>query len=70
VMYSNGTGVRQDFVRAHMWFSLAVAALSGDSGDTATKNRDRIAAKMTVEEIATAREMARRCQESKLKNCD
>jgi len=70
VMYNNGTGVRGDFVRAHMWFNLAAAALSGDSGDTATKNRDRIASKMTAEQIATAQAMARRCQESKLKNCD
>ena len=70
VMYTNGTGVRQDFVRAHMWFTLAAAALSGDSGDTAAKTRDRIASKMTAEQIATAQEMARRCQESKLKNCD
>jgi TPR repeat protein len=69
VMYADGTGVRQDFVRAHMWFSLA-AASSGDSGDTATKNRDRIASKVTAEQIAAAQEMARRCQESKLKNCD
>jgi TPR repeat protein len=70
VMYTNGTGVRQDFVRAYMWFTLAATALSGDSGDMATQNRDRIAAKMTAEQIATAQEMARRCQESKLKNCD
>ncbi len=65
-----GRGVRQDFVRAHMWFNLAAAALSGDSGDTAIKKRDRIASKMTAEQLATAQEMARRCQESKLKNCD
>jgi uncharacterized protein len=70
VMYTNGTGVRQDFVRAHMWFTLAASGLSGDSGDTATKNRDEIASKMTAEQMATAQEMARRCQESKLKNCD
>ncbi len=70
VMYTNGTGVRQDFVRAHMWYTLAAAALSGDSGDTATKNRDRIASKMTAEQIATAQEMARHCQESQLNNCD
>src|SRR5262245_43084372 len=68
VMYTNGTGVPQDFVRAHMWFTLA--ASSSDSGDTATKKRGRIASKMTAEQIATAQEMARRCQESKLKNCD
>jgi TPR repeat protein len=70
VMYTKGRGVGQDFVRAHMWFTLAAAALSGDSGDTATKNRDRIASKMTAEQIGTAQQMARRCQESKLKNCD
>ncbi|HZD39376.1 MAG TPA: tetratricopeptide repeat protein, partial [Terriglobales bacterium] len=70
VMYTNGTGVRQDFVRAYMWFTLAAAALSGDSLDAATKNRDRIASKMTAEQIATAQEMARSCQESKFKNCD
>jgi len=70
VMYTKGRGVRQDFVRAYMWFNLAAAALSSDSGDTATKKRDRIASKMTAEQIETAQEMARRCQESKLKNCD
>jgi tetratricopeptide (TPR) repeat protein len=69
-MYSDGSGVRQDFVRAHMWFTLAAAASSGDSGDAAIKNRDSIAAKMTAEQIGTAQEMARRCQESKFKNCD
>jgi uncharacterized protein len=70
LMYADGQSVPQDFVRAYMWFNLAAAALSGDSGDTAKKNRDRIAAKMTAEQISTAEEMARRCQESKLKNCD
>jgi hypothetical protein len=69
-MYTNGTGAPQDLVRAHMWFTLAAAALSGDSGATATKNRDRIASKMTAAQIAAAQEMARRCQESKLQNCD
>jgi TPR repeat protein len=70
VMYTKGRGVGQDFVRAHMWFTLAAAASTGDSGDPATKNRDRIASKMTAEQIGTAQEMARRCKESKLKNCD
>jgi uncharacterized protein len=68
--YAKGQGVPQDLVRALMWFTLAAAASSGESEDTAIKNRDRIAAKLTAEQIATAREMAQRCQESKLKNCD
>jgi TPR repeat protein len=70
VMYTKGRGVGQDFVRAHMWFELAAAASTGNSRDTATEKGDRIASKMTAEQIATAQEMARRCQESKLKNCD
>ena len=70
VMYANGTGVRQDLVRAYMWFTLAARALSGDAKDKATKNRDEIASKMTAEQIASAQETARRCQESKFKNCD
>lgn len=69
-IYAEGQGVPQDFVRAYMWFNLAAAALSGDSGDSATKNRDRIASKMTAEQIRTGQELARRCRESKLKNCD
>jgi TPR repeat protein len=69
-IYAEGKGVPQDFVRAHMWFTLAAAATSGDSEDAATKNRDRVASKMTAEQIAIAQKMARRCQESKLKNCD
>ena len=70
VMYTKGRGVGQDFVRAHMWFNLAAAASTGNSRDTATENRDRIASKMTAEQIGTAQQMARRCEESKLKNCD
>jgi uncharacterized protein len=70
VMYTDGKGVPQDFVRAHMWFSLGAAGLSGDSRNTATKNLGTIASKMTAEQIGTAQQMARRCQESKLKDCD
>ena len=70
VMYAKGRGVRQDFVRAYAWFDVAAAESSGDSRGAATKKRDRIAAKMTAEQIGTAQEMARHCQESKLKNCE
>ena len=70
LMYTNGTGVRQDFVRAQMWFTVAGAVSSGDSADTATKNSDRIAATMTAEQMAAAQDMARRCQASKLRNCE
>src|SRR5260370_24370165 len=50
LMYVNGWGVPQDYVAAHMWFNLAAA---GGLKDAAT-NRDRVAAKMTPQQIAEA----------------
>ncbi len=42
-LYTQGRGVPQDFVRAHMWFTVAAAALSADEGKAAMKNRDHVA---------------------------
>ncbi|NJD61856.1 MAG: sel1 repeat family protein, partial [Deltaproteobacteria bacterium] len=57
VLYVEGRGVPQDYVTAYMWFNLA-AAKSPDSPDedraAALKNRDRIASRMTLAEIAEA----------------
>jgi TPR repeat protein len=39
-LYTHGRGVPQDFVRAHMWFNVAAAALTGDERQAASKNRD------------------------------
>jgi len=55
VMYQNGWGVAQNYVTAHMWFTLAAAVGDGD----AARNRDISAAKMTSEQIAEARRLAR-----------
>ena len=54
-MYENGWGVAQNYVMAHMWFSLAAAAGDGD----AARNRDISATKMTPEQIADAHKLAR-----------
>ena len=54
-MYANGQGVTQDYVLAHMWFNLSAA--QGDAD--ATKNRDRVAGKMTPARIAEAQRLAR-----------
>ena len=70
LMYDNGQGVPQDFVHAHMWFNVAAAALSGDDRKATMKNRDIVASKMTAVQIEKAQEMARRCQETKFKECD
>ena len=70
VSYELGHGVPQDFVRAHMWYSVAAAVLSGDLRKDAMERRDDVVARMTAAQIANAQEMARRCQETKFKECD
>lgn len=69
LMYERGRGVRQDFIRAHMWYNVAAAMLSGDDGEAAIKRRDHVASRMTAAQIEQAQEMARRCQQSKFKEC-
>ncbi len=59
-MYYNGEGVPQDYVQAHMWFNLAASSFpSGEKRDTAVKNRDIVAEKMTPAQIAEAQKLAR-----------
>jgi TPR repeat protein len=53
--YANGLGVPKDYVTAHMWFSLASASGNRD----AVRDRDKIAAMMTPEQIAEAQKFAR-----------
>ena len=55
VMYTNGEGVQQDYVRAHMWFNLS--AMRGEQ--RAAKNKDNIAKRMTPAQIAEAQKLAR-----------
>ena len=54
-MYKEGLGVQQDYVQAHMWFSLA--ATTGDRG--AAESRDNVANLMTPPQIAEAQKLAR-----------
>ena len=49
-MYENGRGVPLDFVSAHMWFNLAAKGRNA----FATKNLDRLAAKLTPAQIGEA----------------
>ena len=53
-MYSDGQGVPQDYVRAHMWYNIA--ASNGDSLDAET--RDIIAERMTPTQIEKAQDWA------------
>ena len=65
-MYDNGQGVLQDYVRAHMWFNIA--ASSGGS-ETASKNRDIVAKRMSSSQIGEAQKLARECVRKKYKGC-
>jgi len=58
-MYSEGQGVPQDFIQAHLWYNLAASSRTGDDRETAVKNRDLLAEKMTAEQIAEAQRLAR-----------
>ena len=53
--YEQGDGVLQDYVLAHMWYNLAAA----QGADVAAKDRDRVAAKMTSDQIAEAQRVVR-----------
>ena len=52
--YADGEGVLQDFVKAHAWMNLAAA--QGDK--EAAQDRDRLAARMTPEQMAEAQDLA------------
>jgi tetratricopeptide (TPR) repeat protein len=60
-LYTKGLGVAQDYVKAHMWFELgAVGGLSYSD-----KNRAIVARRMTPEQIAEARDLARNWRAAK-----
>ena len=61
-MYAKGQGVPQDYVLAHKWFNLAASrhpASKVESREGAVNNRDKVASKMTPEQIAEAQRLAR-----------
>src|SRR5881296_3311898 len=54
-MYAEGRGVKQDYVQAYMWYSLA-----GTHGDgKGLSSRDALEKMMTAADIATAQKLAR-----------
>lgn len=62
LMYRDGTGAPEDYVQAHLWLNLAAArfpAAQEDDRNAARQVRDRVAKKMTPEQIAEAERLAR-----------
>jgi len=61
-MYYLGQGMSQDYVQAHKWVNLAASRFSGSERkwrDGAIQLRNKIASKMTREQIAEAQRLAR-----------
>ena len=56
VKYSEGQGVPQDYVQAHLWYNLAAA----QGNDNARKNREIVAQNMTPVLIVEAQKLARK----------
>jgi uncharacterized protein len=69
-MYEKGQGLSRDYVRAHMWYSLAASRLGGDDGKLATEYQGIIAKNLTPAQLSRAQNMARQCKASSFKNCD
>ena len=64
-MYGNGSGVLQNNIYAHMWFSI-VASKGDENG---ALNRDIIAKRMTKEQLAEAKDLKLACVKKKYKGC-
>ena len=54
-MYRRGEGVAQDYAQAHMWYNLAAA----QGVENGAKWRDKVADKMTPDQVAEAQRLAR-----------
>ena len=65
VLYAFGDGVQKDYVRAHMWGSIAISIGGKNKG----KVRDLVEKKMTPSQIAKAQKLARECVRKKYKDC-
>ena len=64
-MYANGEGVTQDDRIAHMWFNLLASFGNKDGAN----ERDRIAARMTSNQVSEAQSFATECSDQNYKNC-
>ncbi len=64
--YVDEVVIKKNIVKAHMWLNLA----SAQGNDGSRTSRDAIAKYMTPQEIRTANQLAKKCLESRYKQCD
>ena len=65
VTYRNGWGVVADYVVAHMWYDISAT----NGLEIAAGNREKLAKKMTSEDISKAQALARVCTSSNYEKC-
>jgi len=65
LMYGEGKGVPQDYVRTHMWLSLAAST----GNENAIKGRDIVMEGMTPADLSAAQKLARECVAKNYKGC-
>ena len=68
-MYANGQGVPQDYVRAYMWWSLAVAYSTSKEEESEESILDKLARRMTPAQIAEAQRLSQQCQKQQFVGC-
>ncbi len=70
-MYENGRGTERDRVRAYKWFDIAttVGGMRPNPID-AISARNRVTARMQADQITLAKELSKKCRDSKFWECD
>ncbi len=64
VMYLKGTGVLQDYSRAHMWLNIA----SSQGHKKANVYLEKLTKEMSVDQVVEAQKLARECVAKNYKN--
>ena len=69
-MFAAGYGVQQNFILAYLWSEISAQTATVFHRGRATRNRDQIAEQMSEEQVNQAKVFAKRCLDSKYKDCD
>jgi uncharacterized protein len=59
ILFNFGKGVHQDYVQALTWYEIAISRSTGGDRDTIAEMRDNLVQRMTAEQIAEGRRLAR-----------
>ncbi len=68
-LYFYGHGVPQNDVKAYMLWSLATIRFTDDLQKQAAEYRDKVATRMSPEQLAEAERLAQQCQAQQFKGC-